>query len=202
MAKPTNDRYYDTSIRYTFGHTICLRYRISLILDMLSNLHADFAPCDLVLDAHFLKQIVDAGGSSNFLYALHSNASPPEGGKALCGALGKLEIRWRGNLGKLGRLQTQQIMANAANSKDVELLVTSLPHVRGAAVPCRDCMFHSTLRSTSPLTPKYFIAACRPCILRRHLPQRYLSEAMWIALLKIWPFASLSSQQAADLLLR
>ncbi|KAK9907945.1 hypothetical protein WJX75_000356 [Coccomyxa subellipsoidea] len=73
-------------------------------------------------------QIVDAGGSSNFLYALHSNASPPEGGKALCGALGKLEIRWRGNLGKLGRLQTQQIMANAANSKDVELLVTSLPH--------------------------------------------------------------------------
>ena len=78
-------------------------------------------------------QVVDAGGSKNFLYALHpdpSTAVSAEGGLiSLIGALGKLEIRWRGNLGQLGRLQTQQIMANAANSKDVELLVISLPEV-------------------------------------------------------------------------
>ncbi|EIE21700.1 DUF974-domain-containing protein [Coccomyxa subellipsoidea C-169] len=81
-------------------------------------------------------QIVDAGGSSNFLYALHSSkASPAEAGSALTGALGKMEIRWRGNLGKLGRLQTQQIMANAVNSKDVELLLTSLPQAVHLEIP-------------------------------------------------------------------
>ncbi|CAL8469310.1 g8851 [Coccomyxa elongata] len=78
-------------------------------------------------------QVVDAGGSKNFLYALRpdqsTTLSAEGGGISLSGALGKLEIRWRGNLGQLGRLQTQQIMANAANSKDVELLVTSLPEV-------------------------------------------------------------------------
>lgn len=85
----------------------------------------------LTLSMH--AQVVDAGGSKNFLYALHpdqSTALSAEGGGiSLSGALGKLEIRWRGNLGQLGRLQTQQIMANAANSKDVELLVISLPEV-------------------------------------------------------------------------
>ncbi|BDA44945.1 Trafficking protein particle complex subunit 13 [Coccomyxa sp. Obi] len=78
-------------------------------------------------------EVVDAGGSKNFLYALHpdqSTALSAEGGGILLsGSLGKLEIRWRGNLGQLGRLQTQQIMANAANAKDVELLVMSLPQV-------------------------------------------------------------------------
>jgi len=74
---------------------------------------------------------VEAGGSSNFLYALHQHRSTSlETGRTLVGALGKLEIRWRSNMGKLGRLQTQQIMANAANAKDVELLVTSVPEVR------------------------------------------------------------------------
>lgn len=84
-------------------------------------------------------EVVDAGGSKNFLYALHPDQSTAlsaeGGGVSLSGALGKLEIRWRGNLGQLGRLQTQQIMANAANSKDVELLVISVPEVVQLEVP-------------------------------------------------------------------
>lgn len=86
----------------------------------------------LSADSVIACQVIDAGGSKNFLYALHpeqSTALSAGGGISLSGALGKLEIRWRGNLGQLGRLQTQQIMANAANSKDVELLVVSLPEV-------------------------------------------------------------------------
>ena len=46
------------------------------------------------------------------------------------GALGKLEIRWRSQLGDSGRLQTQQILAAPALSRDASLAAISLPAVR------------------------------------------------------------------------
>ena len=46
------------------------------------------------------------------------------------GALGKLEIRWRSQLGDSGRLQTQQILAAPALSRDASLAAVSLPAVR------------------------------------------------------------------------
>ena len=49
------------------------------------------------------------------------------------GALGKLEIRWRSQLGDSGRLQTQQILAAPTLSRDASLAAVSLPVVRTGA---------------------------------------------------------------------
>ena len=66
-------------------------------------------------------QIIDAGCAANFVYRLSSAGE---------GALGKLEIRWRSQLGDSGRLQTQQILAAPALSRDASLAAISLPAVR------------------------------------------------------------------------
>ena len=77
--------------------------------------------------AHF--QDVEPGGSSNFLFMLtpEHRAGGQASHKGLTGALGKLEVRWRSSSAALGRLQTQQIMANNATQKDVSLTLCSLP---------------------------------------------------------------------------
>ena len=67
------------------------------------------------------EQIIDAGCAANFVYRLSSAGE---------GALGKLEIRWRSQLGDSGRLQTQQILAAPALSRDASLAAISLPAVR------------------------------------------------------------------------
>ncbi len=46
------------------------------------------------------------------------------------GALGKLEIRWRGQLGDSGRLQTQQILAAPALARDASLAAVAVPEAR------------------------------------------------------------------------
>ena len=53
-------------------------------------------------------QIIDPGGTCNFLYRLHKQPADTAGN-----ALGKLEIKWHGTMGEVGRLQTQQIMGSA-----------------------------------------------------------------------------------------
>ena len=61
-------------------------------------------------------QDVEPGGSANYLFLLSAEQSTghPDRPRKLTGALGKLELRWRSSSAALGRLQTQQIMANAA----------------------------------------------------------------------------------------
>ena len=73
-------------------------------------------------------QIIDAGCAANFVYRLSSASE---------GALGKLEIRWRSQLGDSGRLQTQQILAAPALSRDASLAAVSLPAVRRRGLCCR-----------------------------------------------------------------
>ena len=65
-------------------------------------------------------QVIDAGCAANFVYRLSSVGE---------GALGKLEIRWRSQLGDSGRLQTQQILAAPSLSRDASLTVVAVPEV-------------------------------------------------------------------------
>ena len=62
-------------------------------------------------------QIIDPGGTCNFLYRLHKQPADTAGN-----ALGKLEIKWHGTMGEVGRLQTQQIMGSATWRKVRSLL--------------------------------------------------------------------------------
>lgn len=61
-------------------------------------------------------QVLDVGCSYNHMYRL----TRPEGStpaEAAGSALGKLEIKWRGSMGEVGRLQTQQILGAPAPAK-------------------------------------------------------------------------------------
>ncbi len=63
-----------------------------------------------------MHQVLDVGCGSNYLFRLTHRG----GGAAadIAGtALGKLEIKWRGSLGEVGRLQTQQILGPPAPTK-------------------------------------------------------------------------------------
>lgn len=76
----------------------------------------------------FLSQVVSPlGGSLNLLFKVQRAGSEqarklPEGTDS--GVLGKLAIKWRTNLGDVGRLQTQSITASAAAIKDISLQVS------------------------------------------------------------------------------
>ena len=74
-------------------------------------------------------QDVEPGGSANYLFLLSAEQSTghPDRPRKLTGALGKLELRWRSSSAALGRLQTQQIMANAAAQTDLSISLLSLP---------------------------------------------------------------------------
>ena len=54
-----------------------------------------------------LQQVLDVGCGSNYLFRLTRRRASDQPASS---ALGKLEIKWRGNLGEVGRLQTQQIL--------------------------------------------------------------------------------------------
>ena len=54
-----------------------------------------------------LRQVLDAGCGSNYLFRLTRTGASDQPASS---ALGKLEIKWRGSLGEVGRLQTQQIL--------------------------------------------------------------------------------------------
>ena len=60
-----------------------------------------------------MHQVLDVGCGSNYLFRLTRRG----GGAAAGTALGKLEIKWRGSLGEVGRLQTQQILGPPALTK-------------------------------------------------------------------------------------
>ncbi|KAK9785606.1 hypothetical protein WJX73_006078 [Symbiochloris irregularis] len=88
-------------------------------------------------------QLLDPGGAVNTLYrvqrlgpgtAEHAAAQVTiVGGNST--ALGRLEIKWRGMLGDMGRLQTQQITAPVLLAKDVELVMTAVEKEVQAEVP-------------------------------------------------------------------
>jgi len=72
-----------------------------------------------------LRTVQPDGGTRHFLFLLRreGGAGRPEASNSL----GRLEIRWHGNMGEAGRLQTQQIMGAASSRKELELKVTGLP---------------------------------------------------------------------------
>ena len=61
-------------------------------------------------------QVLDVGCGSNYLFKLTKRTSPA-GVDSSNSALGKLEIKWRGSLGEVGRLQTQQILSPPVSAK-------------------------------------------------------------------------------------
>eukprot|EP00891_Asterochloris_glomerata_P000556 jgi/Astpho2/556/fgenesh1_pm.00012_%23_2_t len=69
-----------------------------------------------------MRLIIDPGGTCNFLYRLHKQPADTAGN-----ALGKLEIKWHGTMGEVGRLQTQQIMGSATWRKEAELVLVAAP---------------------------------------------------------------------------
>ncbi|XP_051134016.1 uncharacterized protein LOC127253447 [Andrographis paniculata] len=74
--------------------------------------------------------IRSGGGIFNYLYQLKS-ASPDSTQLNVKGSnvLGKLQITWRTNLGEPGRLQTQHILGNPINRKEIELQAVEMPPV-------------------------------------------------------------------------
>jgi len=86
-----------------------------------------------------MPQVLDIGCGSNYLFRLMrrggSSATDSAGS-----ALGKLEIKWRGSLGEVGRLQTQQILGPPTPTKvsaaTLVQLQTSSLHVM-VNEPCR-----------------------------------------------------------------
>ena len=84
-------------------------------------------------------QDVEPGGSANYLFLLSAEQSTghQDRPRKLTGALGKLELRWRSSSAALGRLQTQQIMANAAAQTDLSISLLSLPRASSQKrLPC------------------------------------------------------------------
>lgn len=63
---------------------------------------------------HCLQQVLDVGCGSNYLFRLTRGGASDQPASS---ALGKLEIKWRGSLGEVGRLQTQQILGPPVPAK-------------------------------------------------------------------------------------
>lgn len=63
-----------------------------------------------------MHQVLDVGCGSNYLFRLTRRGGGATAESAGT-ALGKLEIKWRGSLGEVGRLQTQQILGPPAPTK-------------------------------------------------------------------------------------
>ena len=61
-------------------------------------------------------QVLDIGCGSNYLFRL-TRRGGGAAAETAGSALGKLEIKWRGSLGEVGRLQTQQILGPPAPTK-------------------------------------------------------------------------------------
>ena len=61
-------------------------------------------------------QVLEVGCGSNYLFRLTRQGAGAAADSAGT-ALGKLEIKWRGSLGEVGRLQTQQILGPPAPTK-------------------------------------------------------------------------------------
>ncbi|DBA72961.1 TPA: hypothetical protein ACH3X2_009909 [Trebouxia sp. C0005] len=91
-------------------------------IDIRDVLMTDFTT-DVPLGSYIDQlQVLDVGCGSNYLFRLTRRG----GGAAADNpgtALGKLEIKWRGSLGEVGRLQTQQILAPPAPTKVSTLAV-------------------------------------------------------------------------------
>ena len=90
-----------------------------------------------------------AGGSRSYVFRLDRcppPAGPPGAASAAAiaaldaasGALGRLEIRWRGAMGESGRLQTQQLLGAAQHRRDVTvtLLQAGPASSHACSVPC------------------------------------------------------------------
>ncbi|DBA85996.1 TPA: hypothetical protein ACH3X1_005531 [Trebouxia sp. C0004] len=94
-------------------------------IDIRDVLMTDFTS-DVPLGSYIDQlQVLDVGCGSNYLFRLTRRG----GGAAADSAgtvLGKLEIKWRGSLGEVGRLQTQQILGPPAPTKEVEIKITSI----------------------------------------------------------------------------
>lgn len=94
-------------------------------IDIRDVLMTDFTS-DVPLGSYIDQlQVLDVGCGSNYLFRLTRRGGGAAADSAGT-ALGKLEIKWRGSLGEVGRLQTQQILGPPAPSKEVEIKVISI----------------------------------------------------------------------------
>lgn len=94
-------------------------------IDIRDVLMADFTS-DVPLGSYIDQlQVLEVGCGSNYLFRLTRQGAGAAADSAGT-ALGKLEIKWRGSLGEVGRLQTQQILGPPAPTKEVEIKITSM----------------------------------------------------------------------------
>jgi hypothetical protein len=86
-----------------------------------------------------MHQVLDVGCGSNYLFRLTQRGGGAAADSAGT-ALGKLEIKWRGSLGEVGRLQTQQILGPPAPTKvsavQWVMLLVNLFSTLVALLPC------------------------------------------------------------------
>ena len=72
--------------------------------------------CATLVTCCEMHQVLDVGCGSNYLFRLTRRGGGAAADSAGT-ALGKLEIKWRGSLGEVGRVQTQQILGPPAPTK-------------------------------------------------------------------------------------
>ena len=125
--------------------------------------------------------ISPSGGAVNLLYRLAPKDQSGKGPLETAGSgMGKLEIKWRSSLGDVGRLQTQQILAAAAASKELELQVAGpiLAVCKDKCVAfavgeasCASCQFtgHVTAGLCMLLRIKYAASIPRQCLVHRQV---------------------------------
>ena len=91
----------------------------------------------------------DRGGASDGIQTQQASSNQPTQN-----VLGKLEIRWRGQMGEPGRLQTQQILGPplAARIAELQLLGPPPEIIRERPFPLTLTVQNRTARETGPLT--------------------------------------------------
>lgn len=101
-----------------------------------------------------LQVIGPSGGSLNVLFRVRREVRPAGAKSGQVGnALGKIELKWRGPMGEVGRLQTQQIMGVPDARKEVALQVLDIPEQLQLGVPftLRLCVRSNVDRRVGPL---------------------------------------------------
>lgn len=95
-------------------------------IDIRDVLMTDFTNDDPLGSYVDQLQVLDVGCGSNYLFSLTRRDANTRATENTSNALGKLEIKWRGSLGEVGRLQTQQIVGPPTPAKEVEMKLVSL----------------------------------------------------------------------------
>lgn len=122
-------------------------------IDIRDILMTDFTSDDPLGGYIDQLQVLDIGCGSNYLFRL-TRRGGGAAAETAGSALGKLEIKWRGSLGEVGRLQTQQILGPPTPTKEVELEIVSMSNKIHVKRPFQTVVkLHSNVdRQLGPLT--------------------------------------------------